>query len=48
MRDKQTYDEAVKTDVELFEDRLKHLVEVAGCQSHAVFDELCQLAKKLI
>jgi len=40
--------EQVKTDVELFEAKLKELVTTAGSQAHAVFDDLCKLAKQLI
>ncbi|WP_241622702.1 hypothetical protein [Rosenbergiella australiborealis] len=40
--------EQVKTDVELFEAKLKELVTAAGSQAHAVFDDLCKLAKQLI
>ncbi|WP_241647824.1 hypothetical protein [Rosenbergiella metrosideri] len=40
--------EQVKTDVELFEAKLKDLVTTAGSQAHAVFDDLCKLAKQLI
>lgn len=40
--------EKVKTDVELFEAKLKELVTAAGSQAHAVFDDLCNLAKQLI
>lgn len=40
--------EQVKTDVELFEAKLKELVTAAGSQAHAVFDDLCNLAKQLI
>lgn len=40
--------EQVKTDVERFEEKLKELVTTAGSQSHAVFDDLCKLAKQLI
>ncbi|WP_241609724.1 hypothetical protein [Rosenbergiella australiborealis] len=40
--------EKVKTDVERFEEKLKELVTAAGSQSHAVFDDLCKLAKQLI
>lgn len=40
--------ETVKTDVELFEAKLKELVTAAGSQAHAVFDDLCKLAKQLI
>ncbi|WP_241647812.1 hypothetical protein [Rosenbergiella metrosideri] len=44
----KTDSEQVKTDVELFEAKLKELVTAAGSQSHAVFDDLCKLAKQLI
>ena len=40
--------EQVKTDVELFEAKLKELVTTAGSQAHAVFDDLCKLAKQII
>lgn len=40
--------EKVKTDVERFEAKLKELVTAAGSQAHAVFDDLCKLAKQLI
>jgi len=41
-------DEPVLSDVDLFIEKLKELVEAAGSQTHAYFDDLVELAKKLI
>jgi len=41
-------DDPVLSDVDLFIEKLKGLVETAGSQTHAYFDDLVELAKKLI
>ncbi|KAB8312940.1 hypothetical protein EH228_04475 [Erwinia endophytica] len=40
--------EPVLSDLERFAAKLKELVETAGSQAHAYFDDLVELAKKLI